>query len=147
MKKDNTTKLKSLGSAKTKYAYAKPSQKILETFPNQFPKRDYIIKLEFKEFTSLCPKTGQPDFGKILIEYEPYKSCLETKSIKLYFFAFRQSGTFMETIVNTILDDCAAACDPRFMRVTGEFEARGGIRNVVIAEHFGDKPFTGAHKP
>lgn len=134
MKKDNIETLSSLGSAKTDYKYAKPSSQILETFQNIFPNRDYIVSLKFKEFTSLCPKTGQPDFGTILIECIPDQKCLETKSLKLYLFAFRQSGTFMETIVNTILDDCVKVCEPRFMRVTGFFKARGGIKNVITAE-------------
>jgi 7-cyano-7-deazaguanine reductase len=135
MKRDNTETLSSLGSAKTDYKYEGPSVKILETFKNNFPDRDYVVSLKFKEFTSLCPKTGQPDFGTILIEYVPDQKCLETKSLKLYLFAYRQSGTFMETIVNTILDDCVAACEPRFMRVTGFFAARGGIKNVITVEY------------
>lgn len=133
--KDNTTTLKSLGSAKTEYKYSGPVVGILETFQNKFPHRDYSINFDFREFTSLCPKTGQPDFAEIFIEYIPDKKCIETKSLKLYFFAYRSEGTFMETITNRILDDCIAACDPRFMRVVADFKARGGIRNVVTAEY------------
>lgn len=134
MKQDNPSSLSQLGSNKTNYKYDAPSVDILESFINQFPERDYIITLGFDEFTSLCPKTGQPDFGKITIEYIPDSLCLESKSLKLYLFAFRQTGTFMETIVNNILSDCVAACSPRKMVVVGEFAARGGIKNIVTAE-------------
>lgn len=136
MKKDNTTTLSQLGSKETNYVYSEPSVDILETFENKFPERNYQINLEFAEFTSLCPKTGQPDMGVITIDYTPAQKCLETKSLKLYFFAFRQSGTFMETIANTILEDCVKACEPRYMKVVADFAARGGIRNTVIAEHY-----------
>lgn len=139
MKTDNTESLKKLGSSNTDYHYDKPSVEILETFKNQFPDREYQIVLKFKEFTSLCPKTGQPDFGKIIISYSPNEKCIETKSLKLYLFAFRQSGTFMETIVNTILDDCVKATEPRHMRVTGQFAARGGIKNIVYGDYSQDE--------
>jgi|SRR5690606_5571500 len=135
MKKDNTSTLSQLGSKETKYAYSEPSVEILEVFQNKFPERDYEINLEFAEFTSLCPKTGQPDMGIITIKYNPGAWCLETKSLKLYFFAFRQSGTFMETIANTILEDCVKACQPKYMRVVADFAARGGIRNTIVAEY------------
>lgn len=135
MKKDNTSTLSQLGSKETKYAYSEPSVEILEVFQNKFPERDYEINLEFAEFTSLCPKTGQPDMGIITIKYTPGAWCLETKSLKLYFFAFRQSGTFMETIANTILEDCVKACEPKYMRVVADFAARGGIRNTIVAEY------------
>lgn len=136
MKTDNTETLTSLGSAKTDYKYENPSVGILETFENQFPEREYHISLKFEEFTSLCPKTGQPDFGTIVIDYVPGKKCIETKSLKLYLFSFRQSGTFMETIVNNILEDCVKVTDPVSMTVTGTFNARGGIVNTVFATHF-----------
>lgn len=135
MKKDNTTSLKSLGSAKTEYKYKDPSYKILETFENKFQNRDYHINFDFREFTSLCPKTGQPDFAEIFIEYIADKKCIETKSLKLYFFAYRNCGTFMETITNNILDDLVRACSPRRLKVVADFKARGGIRNVVTAEY------------
>lgn len=135
MKKDDPSTLKSLGSQGTSYKYNEPSVDILETFENQFLGREYEIFLEFKEFTSLCPKTGQPDFGTIEITYCPNEQCLETKSLKLYFFAFRQMGTFMETITNNILDDCVKKCSPRWMVVRGIFEARGGIKNTIVASY------------
>ena len=133
-RQDDAASLKHLGSNKTDYKYDTPSVDILESFMNQFPDRDYIITLGFDEFTSLCPKTGQPDFGKITIEYIPDTLCIESKSLKLYLFSFRQTGTFMETIVNNILSDCVEACSPRKMVVIGEFAARGGIKNIVTAE-------------
>jgi 7-cyano-7-deazaguanine reductase len=129
--------LKQLGSG-TNYAYAGPSTDQLETFPNQYPTRDYRVLFVFEEYTSLCPKTGQPDFGTIRIEYVPDKRCIETKSLKLYLFAFRQHGSFMETITNKILEDCVFACAPRWMRVTGDFKVRGGIQIQVVAEHNSD---------
>lgn len=135
MKKDNTSTLKSLGSKETNYKYENPTVEILEVFENKFFERNYTILLQTEEFTSLCPKTGQPDFASITIEYVPDKKCIETKSLKLYLFAFRQIGTFMETIVNTILEDCVQACSPRYMKVIGNFKARGGISNVIVAQY------------
>lgn len=135
MKKDNVRSLTKLGSTRTEYKYNEPHSSILETFENKFPHRGYSINLDFREFTSLCPKTGQPDFAEIFIEYVPDKKCIETKSLKLYLFAFRQSGTFMETITNVILEDCVRACHPIKMTVVADFKARGGIRNVVTATY------------
>lgn len=141
MKRDNTSTLTQLGSKKTNYRYNKPSVKILEVFQNNFTQRPYQITLDFKEFTSLCPKTGQPDFGNIKIIYTPKANCIETKSLKLYFFSWRNEGTFMETIVNTILEDCVKACSPAVMTVVGIFEARGGIKNIVTASYNEDDGF------
>lgn len=135
MKKDDTTSLKNLGSAKTKYNYSNPTPAILETFPNQYPNRDYKTEFVFTEFTSLCPKTGQPDFATIKVEYIPDKLCIETKSLKLYFLAFRQHGVFIETLTNQILEDCVSVCKPRWMKVTGNFNARGGILINITAEY------------
>lgn len=135
MKTDDTSALKSLGSKETQYKYDKPNVGILEAFNNKYPTRNYTVRLEFNEFTSLCPKTGQPDFGKITIEYIPDQLCIETKSLKLYLFSFRQMGTFMETIANTILEDCLEACKPKQMTVVAEFAARGGITNIVTASY------------
>lgn len=135
MKKDQTNQLKSLGSAKTEYKYTDPTPDILETFQNQYPNRDYIIEYVFKEFTSLCPKTGQPDFAIIKIKYIANKLCIETKSLKVYFLAFRQHGAFMETIINQILEDCVAICKPRWMKVTSNFNARGGTYINIEATH------------
>jgi 7-cyano-7-deazaguanine reductase len=107
---------------------------ILETFPNPRPERDYEIQIRCPEFTSVCPKTGQPDFGEIQIVYTPADSCIELKSLKYYLQAYRNQGIFYEAATNRILDDLVAACHPRHMRVTGAFSARGGITTTVVAE-------------
>lgn len=135
MKRDDTSELKQLGNQKTKYKYEEPSVEILETFRNVFPHRKYVVELIFPEFTSLCPKTGQPDFATIKICYVPKEKCIESKSFKLYMFAFRSHGSFMETIVNTILEDCVEVCSPEWMVVEGTFNARGGICINVKAEY------------
>ena len=134
-KKDDVSKLTLLGSKETKYMYEGPIIEMLETFPNQYPERDYLTQFIFDEFTSLCPKTGQPDFAKITVEYVPDKLCIETKSLKVYFLAYRQERTFMETLTNKILNDCANVCSPRQMRVTSNFNARGGTFINVIADY------------
>jgi 7-cyano-7-deazaguanine reductase len=108
---------------------------ILDTFENPRPGRDYQIKFVSSEFTSVCPVTGQPDFATITIDYVPDRLCVEMKSLKLYFFAYRNKGIFYEAIVNTILDDLVAALDPREMTVIGDFAVRGGIAGVVTARH------------
>jgi 7-cyano-7-deazaguanine reductase len=107
----------------------------LETFPNQFPHREYEIEITCPEFTSVCPKTGQPDFGTIIIHYIPAASCIELKSLKLYLFDYRNRGIFYEHVVNTILDDLVAACRPRQMTVVGQFTPRGGITTRVSARY------------
>ena len=107
----------------------------LETFPNPAPDSDYTIRIEVPEFTCLCPKTGQPDFAEILLEYVPDERCVELKSLKLYMWSFRDEGAFHEAVTNRILGDLAARLDPRFMRVTARFNVRGGIYTTVIAEH------------
>jgi 7-cyano-7-deazaguanine reductase len=106
---------------------------MLETFENPTPERDYEIVIRCPEFTSLCPKTGQPDFGTITIRYVADQACLELKSVKLYLFGYRNEGVFYEAAVNRILDDLAAACRPRRMEVEGAFTARGGITTTVTA--------------
>jgi 7-cyano-7-deazaguanine reductase len=105
----------------------------LETFPNAFAGRRYTVTFRTEEFTSLCPKTGQPDFGAITIRYVPDARCIESKSLKLYLFSYRNEGTFMETLTNRVLDDLCAACDPLEMEVVGDFAARGGITISVTA--------------
>jgi len=105
----------------------------LETFPNQFP--DYEIKIEFPEFTSVCPKTGLPDFGTIVIRYVPKKRCVELKSLKMYMLAYRNLGIFYENAVNRILEDIVKACQPVRAAVSGEFNPRGGIKSVVEAHY------------
>jgi 7-cyano-7-deazaguanine reductase len=107
----------------------------LEVFENPNPTRNYIISTSIPEFTSVCPKTGLPDFGTITIDYVPDKTCLELKALKYYFLGFRNQGIFYEAVVNRILDDLVAACQPRFMEVTGEFTARGGISTTVTVTH------------
>jgi 7-cyano-7-deazaguanine reductase len=107
----------------------------LETFPNRHPGRDYEIEIHCPEFTSVCPKTGQPDFGTIRIRYVPDKICLELKSLKLYLHAYRDQGIFYEHVTNVILDDLVAALRPRRMTVEGDFNVRGGIGTVVRASY------------
>lgn len=117
----------------------KNKRKILETFKNEFPNRDYTIIHKAPEFTSLCPKTGQPDFGTITIEYVPDKLCVELKSLKLYLNSYRNDGLFYESATNKILDDLVAVCKPRYMLVTAEFNVRGGISSVIEAEYYSDE--------
>jgi 7-cyano-7-deazaguanine reductase len=106
---------------------------ILDVFPNPTLGRDYEIKLVFPEFTSICPVTGQPDFATITVQYFPDKKCVEMKSLKLYFFAYRNKGIFFELAVNTILDDLVASLSPRRMTIVGQFTPRGGMAAVVTA--------------
>ena len=112
---------------------------ILEAFPNPNPARDYQVELVFPEFTSLCPVTGQPDFATITVQYVPDRSCVEMKSLKLYFFAFRDQGIFFEAVVNKILDDLVAVLAPRQLKVIGAFNVRGGTAATVTAEHHARK--------
>ena len=107
----------------------------LELFENPKPERDYNITIRCPEFTSVCPRTGQPDFGEIIIEYSPYKLCIELKSLKFYMQSFRNKGIFYEALTNEILDDLSKACSPRRMKVTAKFTPRGGITTEVVAEH------------
>lgn len=109
--------------------------KTLETFPNPFPDRDYTIHMTIPEFTCLCPKTGQPDFATITIDFVPDERCVELKSLKMYMWSFREEGGFHEAMTNGILNDLVAAISPRFMRVTGEWNVRGGIYTNVVAEY------------
>ncbi len=106
----------------------------LETFPNPRPERDYTIDIRCPEFTSVCPKTGFPDFGEITIVYVPDRTCIELKALKFYLMDYRNQGIFYEAVTNKILDDLVAACSPRRMTVTGAFTARGGITTTVVAE-------------
>jgi 7-cyano-7-deazaguanine reductase len=133
-----------------------PEPKLLETFANPYPGRDYQIAMTCPEFTSLCPvggiesdaaelallKGGAPDFGTMFITYVPDQRCIELKSLKLYLWSFRNDGIFYERAVNRILDDLAAACSPRWMQVVGDFNLRGGIKSVITAT-----AGTGAHAP
>ncbi|MEI7681652.1 MAG: preQ(1) synthase, partial [Betaproteobacteria bacterium] len=109
-------------------------QKTLDTFPNPQPQRDYRIHMEIPEFTCLCPKTGQPDFATIELDYIPDRKCVELKSLKLYMWSFRNEGAFHEAVTNRILDDLASATKPRYMRLTARFYVRGGVFTTVVAE-------------
>ena len=107
----------------------------LETFPNPSPERDFTIRIDVPEFTCLCPKTGQPDFAVLEIEYVPDQLCVELKSLKLYVVSYRDEGAFHEAVTNTILNDLVSVTSPRFMRLTATFNVRGGIYTTVVAEH------------
>jgi 7-cyano-7-deazaguanine reductase len=107
----------------------------LETFPNPAPGSDYTIRIRIPEFTCLCPKTGQPDFAEILLEYVPDQRCIELKSLKLYMWSFRDEGAFHEAVTNRMLADLRERLEPRFIRVSAEFNVRGGIYTSVVAEH------------
>ena len=114
---------------------ATKASKEIETFPNPRPDRDYEISMECPEFTCVCPRTGQPDFATIRINYVADKVCIELKSLKLYLWSYRDEGAFHEAVINKILDDLVQACRPRRMTVVGDFNVRGGIHTVVNAEY------------
>lgn len=126
-KKSDTKRLTKLGSKKTVYKFSKPNKKIFETFDNQHPQLNYVVPFECFEFSSLCPKTGQPDFATITINYVPDKLCVESKSLKLYLFSFRNSGEFMEDVTNRIMKDLIDVLKPKFIEVFADFNSRGGI--------------------
>ena len=111
------------------------SSKKLETFPNPKPGRDFAIHMRIPEFTCLCPKTGQPDFATLHLDYVADRRCVELKSLKLYIWSFRDEGRFHEAVTNEILDDLVRATEPRYMRLTAKFWVRGGIFTTVVAEH------------
>lgn len=119
------------------------SSPALETFPNPRPGRDYEIEIRCPEFTSVCPKTGLPDFGEIIITYVPDELCIELRALKYYIVGFRNEGIFYEAVTNRILDELVAACSPRRMTVVGDFSVRGGIGTVVSAAYDKDWPATG----
>ncbi|MEJ6564209.1 MAG: preQ(1) synthase [Burkholderiales bacterium] len=108
---------------------------LLETFPNPAPENDFWIRMQIPEFTCLCPKTGQPDFATLYLDYLPDKKCVELKSLKLYTVSFRDKGAFHEAITNEILNDLAKLTKPKFMRLTARFYVRGGIFTTVVVEH------------
>jgi 7-cyano-7-deazaguanine reductase len=128
--KEAVARLTKLGAKPT----AAPSKQ-LEVFPNPSPKRDFVIHMQIPEFTCLCPKTGQPDFATLYLDYIPDQRCVELKSLKLYIWSFRDEGKFHEAVTNEILDDIVAAAAPRFARLTAKFWVRGGVFTTVIAEH------------
>lgn len=111
----------------------------IETFPNPHPRRDYLIEHHVREFTSICPKTGQPDFGRLSIRYVAGAACIELKSLKLYLQGFRSKGIYYEDITNVILDDLVGCCEPKWMQVQSKWSVRGGIHSVITAEH-GEEP-------
>jgi 7-cyano-7-deazaguanine reductase len=115
--------------------HAAPSRDTLETFANQFPGRDYTIEIVCPEFTSVCPKTGQPDFGTLTFRYIPEGTCVELKSLKLYLQAFRNEGIFYENVTNRILDDLVALLQPRQMTLVAQFTPRGGISSRIVVSH------------
>lgn len=117
-----------------------PASEQLETFPNAYVGRDYVIEIVCPEFTSVCPKTGQPDFGTITYTYTPAESCVELKSLKLYLHRFRNQGVFYETLVNRLLDDFVGACQPVRCRVVGRFTPRGGITTSVSCSYEAGRP-------
>ena len=107
----------------------------LATFPNPAPQRDFRIHMEIPEFTCLCPKTGQPDFATLILDYIPDRNCVELKSLKLYIWSFRNVGCFHEDVTNRILDDLARITQPRYMQLTARFYVRGGVFTTIVAEH------------
>jgi len=109
--------------------------KILEVFENKYPDRDYVVTHTAPEFTSVCPKTGQPDFATMIVEYIPDKLCIELKSLKFYLNSYRNDGIYFESVTNKILDDLVEVCKPRYMKLTAKFNVRGGISSVVEAEY------------
>ncbi len=109
--------------------------KELETFDNPHPDRDYTIRIRMPEFTCLCPKTGQPDFAELELEYVPGQRCVELKALKMYIWSFRDEGAFHEDVTNQILNKLVEVCSPRFMRLTAEFNVRGGVYTTVVVEH------------
>jgi 7-cyano-7-deazaguanine reductase len=111
------------------------SAKLLETFENRFPERDYRIEIRAPEFTSVCPKTGQPDFGVITITYTPHARCVELKSLKFYLQSFRNEGIFYENVTNVILDDLVGVLKPRWMKIESAFNARGGMTETVTVQY------------
>ena len=110
-------------------------KKILEVFKNEYPERDYTITHTAPEFTSLCPKTGQPDFAVMILEYIPDQLCVELKSYKFYLNSYRNDGIFFESVTNKILDDLVAVCKPRYMKLTADFNVRGGISSIIEVEY------------
>ena len=116
--------------------------KLLEVFENEYTSRDYTVYHEAPEFTSLCPKTGQPDFATITIEYIPDQLCIELKSLKFYLNSYRNDGIYFESATNKILDDLVEVCQPRYMRITAEFNVRGGISSTIEAEYSKEDYYT-----
>ena len=129
-----TTGLTALGGA-TAYRFDSPDSSLLEAFPNRYPGRDYVVEFAHPEFTSLCPMTGQPDFATIVVRYVPHERCVESKSFKLYMAAYRNHGSFMESLTNKIADDLITVLAPRRLTVEGVFNVRGGTAITIRVEH------------
>lgn len=127
--------LNNLGTSIPYDRYSNPTPELLEVFDNPCKDRQYITEFVFSEFSSLCPKTGQPDFGVITVRYYPDQFCLETKALKIYMGAYRQHGSFMEAVTNKILDDLVTVCQPHAMHITAAFNRRGGTDITVTAEY------------
>lgn len=133
----DTKNLKTLGQGnKTEYVFDKPDSNLLETFANQHPDKDYVIPIECFEFSSLCPKTKQPDFATIHINYVPDELCVESKSLKLYLFSFRNHGEFMEDCTNRIAKTLIEKLEPRYLEVFGKFNSRGGIALTPVVTYW-----------
>jgi len=128
--------LKTLGIKKTNYKYDEPDNSLLETFDNQHPDLDYVVKINAPEFTSLCPKTGQPDYARIEVTYIPHLFCVESKSFKLYLGTFRMHGEFHEDCTCRIMNDLVELLDPKHIEVIGHFAPRGGISFIPRAEWY-----------
>lgn len=133
--KDEIPGLTQLGSKSTNYQHEGVNSSLLEVFQNKYRDNDYVVRHCTDEVTSLCPVTGQPDFGEITIEFCPGEYLVESKSLKLYLGSYRNAGTFMEAMVNRIKDDLSFVCQPKYMKVTGIFAPRGGIQTTVVAEY------------
>jgi 7-cyano-7-deazaguanine reductase len=129
----DTSKLTLLGAGTASHRYDSPDAAILEVFDNQHPATPWVVEFDCGEFTSLCPMTGQPDFGRVRVHYAPGQLCVESKSLKLYLGAYRNHGAFHEDCINRIADDIASRIDPRYLRVFGEFNVRGGIAISPLA--------------
>jgi 7-cyano-7-deazaguanine reductase len=134
MRQDDFKDLTVLRKSESRYP-DKPQEAPLESFANKYPSRDYVVEFDCPEFTSIGPVTGQPDFARIKITYIPDRKCLESKSLKMYLFSFRNVGMFHEEIVNKVLEDLVEACNPRWARVRGLMNSRGGISIDVTAEY------------
>ncbi len=137
--KSDTKNVKSLGSGHTEYELNKPKPELLETFDNQHPDSNYVIPIECFEFSSLCPKTGQPDFGTIYINYVPNELCVESKSLKLYLFSLRNHGEFMEDLTNRLMKELKTLLNPRYIEVYSRFNSRGGIALTPVAISWSDE--------
>lgn len=135
---DDTSGLSQLGSGSIVVPPGGPGPQLLEVFPNRFPGRPYIVTFSYPEYTSLCPMTGQPDFGTIRMEYIPHERCVESKSFKLYMLAYRNHQAFMESLTNTVLDHMVERLDPLWCRISGLFAPRGATHIHVYAEHFAE---------